>query len=77
MLCSDTIARAVIPSMPPFSPHIYLAHHLRHIHPLLTLSGTSATQRVHPKHPRPHCGYYNTDDGVGDEGDANVGGPEI
>lgn len=44
LLPSDAASRAVIPSMPPLSPHVSLERHLRHILPLLTLSGTSATQ---------------------------------
>ena len=44
---TDAAARAVIPSMPPLSPHLPLSRHLRHILPLLSMSNTLATHNTH------------------------------
>ena len=40
---TDAAARAVIPSMPSYSPHIPIYRHLRHIMPLISADAYGET----------------------------------
>lgn len=74
VLPSDTASRAVILSMPPLSPRIPLAHHLRDILPLLSLSRMSATSNTYTSHV---AALHKTKDEVHDGGETNVDGEEV
>lgn len=59
--------------MPPLSPHVPLARHLRHILPLLTLSGTSATHNTYTSDINTHV---TSAFDLNNEGDTDKVGPE-
>lgn len=52
--------------MPPLSPHVSLERHLRHILPLLTLSGTSATHYKYTSNNDMHVASTSDLDKEGD-----------
>lgn len=59
--------------MPPLSPHIPLARHLRHILPLLILSGNPATNNTYTSDIDTHAASASD---MNNEGDIGEVGPE-